>query len=202
MQLVIALNDKTKSSLATKIDSLSSLTLFITVIHSWMSVYPYFNRMLRVRFFFTLLYTKPTVLCYRWKTITPINYLIESYPDINLINNFLLFNAKCIHSVQIFVLAFIHCTPLHHDGCNKMRGGKMRAMRRGVSVAIHTLPFILPLHLWRRLTGHKHEWVSLTQRLLPDSPCYREVLPVSSYYWSLCCWWWWALWSKAPSTPG
>lgn len=119
MKIVIALNDKTKSSLATKIDPLSSLTLFITVIHSWMSVYPYFNRMLRVRFFFTLLYTKLTVLCYRCKTITTINYLIASYSDINLINNFLLFNAKCIHSVQIFVPAFIHCTPLHCDGCTE-----------------------------------------------------------------------------------
>lgn len=34
---------------------------------------------------------------------------------------------------------------------------KMRAIRRGVSVAIHILPFILPHHLSRRLTGHKHE---------------------------------------------
>jgi len=69
---LIALNDKKKSSLATKIDPLSSLTLFITVIHLWMSVYPYFNRMLSVRFFFTLLYTKLTFLCYRCKTITTI----------------------------------------------------------------------------------------------------------------------------------
>ena len=97
---IIALNDKKKSSLATKIDSLSSLTLFITVIHSWMSVYPYFNRMLCVRFFFTLLYTKLTALCYRWKTITSINHPVTSRSEINLIINFLLFNAKCIHSLQ------------------------------------------------------------------------------------------------------
>lgn len=77
--------------------SLSSLTLFITVIHFWMSVYPYFNRMRCVRFFFTLLYTFYLVMCYRIKIITTINYLRSfSHRQISEIN-FLLFRAIYHH---------------------------------------------------------------------------------------------------------
>ena len=142
----IALNDKKKSSLATKIDSLSSLTLFITVIHSWMSVYPYFNRMLCVRFFFTLLYTKLTVLCYRWTTITSINHPVMSRTEINLIINFLLFNAKCIHSLQNICTRYYSLYIFASLGLQQNAVQTMQTLWHAPGMAIHTLPFILPLH--------------------------------------------------------
>ena len=167
-----------------------------------MSVYPYFNRMLCVRFFFTLLYTKLTVLCYRWKTITTINHPVMSRTEINLIINFLLFNAKCIHSLQNICTRYYSLYIFASSWFQQNAAQTIQTLWHAPGMAIHTLPFILPLHVSRRLTGHKHEWVSLTQRLLPDFPYYREILPVTSYYWSWCCWWWWASWSRAPSIPG
>ena len=86
--------------------SLSSLTLFITVIHFWMSVYPYFNRMRCVRFFFTLLYTYFRFMCYRTKIITTINYLPSFSHWLISETDFLLFRAISSHWTGNI------CTPL------------------------------------------------------------------------------------------
>lgn len=58
---------------------------------------------------------------------------------------------------KIFVPAILRCTSLHHLGLQQNAAQTMQTLSHAPGMAIHTLPFILPLHVSRRLTGHKHE---------------------------------------------